>query len=72
MTKHVISQLCPICLETYLQHVHCSHSGCTFHVTTCPTCDREQVVRAFVQDHMDDCEQRATAPFERVVQRRVA
>jgi ssDNA-binding Zn-finger/Zn-ribbon topoisomerase 1 len=65
MTKHATSQLCPICEEITLQHVHCNHVGCTFLVTTCPKCDREQVVRAFVADHEADCEQRATAPFLR-------
>lgn len=65
MTKHATTQLCPICSETMLQHVHCAHQGCTFLVTTCPKCDREQVVRAFVADHEDDCEHRQTVPFQR-------
>ena len=65
MTKHAINQLCPICLETTLQHVHCGHVSCKFHVTTCPKCDREQAVRAFVLDHERDCDQAATAPFLR-------
>jgi len=72
MTKHVISQLCPICLETFLQHVHCSNLSCTFHVTTCPKCDREQAVRAFVVDHEADCEHAQTMPFTRASQQRVA
>lgn len=66
MTKHAINETCPICRETQLEHVHCAHPGCTFVVTTCPRCDREQAVRAFVADHEGDCEHRATAPFERV------
>lgn len=65
MTKHATNQLCPICLETLLQHVHCVYPGCKFHVTTCPKCDREQAVRAFVADHEDDCERRQTTPFTR-------
>ncbi len=65
MTKHATNQLCPICSETMLQHVHCVHPGCTFLVTTCPKCDREQVVRAFVADHEEDCDHRRTEPFQR-------
>lgn len=65
MSKHVTNQLCPICEETFLQHVHCVHPSCTFFVTTCPKCDKEQAVRAFVGDHESDCDQRATAPFLR-------
>lgn len=65
MTKHATTQLCPICEETLLQHVHCSHAACTFLVTTCPKCDKEQVVRAYVADHEEDCEFRETAPFKR-------
>lgn len=77
MTKHATSQLCPICQETNLQHVHCSHANCSYVVTTCPRCDREQVVRAFVADHEDDCEHRQTSRFERpsapaLVSRKVA
>ena len=65
MTKHVIDQLCPLCEVTFLQHVHCVHSECTFLITTCPKCDREQVVREFVLDHESDCEHRETVPFLR-------
>ncbi len=65
MTMHATKQLCPICEETQLKHVHCAHLGCTFFVTTCPKCDREQVVRAFVADHEEDCEAQQTAPFTR-------
>lgn len=65
MPKHVINQLCPICEVTYLQHVHCANASCVFFVTTCPKCDREQAVRAFVDDHQADCEHYATAPFLR-------
>lgn len=72
MTKHATTQLCPICLETFLQHVHCQHVSCTFLVTTCPKCDREQVVRAFVADHEEDCEHAQTVPFVRPSQQRVA
>ena len=55
MSKHPTAEICPICLETFLQHVHCSHASCTFLVTTCPKCDKEQAVRAFVLDHEKDC-----------------
>jgi len=65
MLKHVINQLCPICEETHLQHVHCVNASCKFLVTTCPKCDREQAVRAFMADHERDCDQQATAPFLR-------
>lgn len=65
MTKHATNQLCPICMETNLQHVHCVNGGCTFFVTTCPKCDREQVVREFVADHEDDCDHKQTVPFTR-------
>lgn len=68
MTKHATAQTCPICLETLLQHVHCSNAACTFLVTTCPKCDREQAVRAFVADHEEDCEHRQTAPFTRPIE----
>lgn len=46
---------CPICVETELRHVRCSNAACAFSVTTCPRCDREQAVRAFVVDHEKDC-----------------
>lgn len=72
MTKHATHQLCPICMETFVQHVHCGHAGCTFLVTTCPKCDKEQDVRAFVADHEADCDQVATAPFIRQSQKKVA
>jgi hypothetical protein len=65
MTMHATKQLCPICSETFLKHVHCVHPGCTFLVTTCEKCDREQAVRAFVADHEEDCECRQTAQFTR-------
>jgi hypothetical protein len=65
VTKHATKDLCPICLETFVQHVHCGATSCTFFVTTCPKCDREQAVREFVADHEADCDQRATAPFLR-------
>jgi hypothetical protein len=55
MSKHNTKETCPLCTETALQHVHCGHAGCTFRVTTCPKCDREQAVRAFIQDHEGDC-----------------
>lgn len=66
MSKHAINETCPICRETQLQHVHCTLPGCTFHVTTCPRCDREQVVQEFMVDHESDCEHRDTRPFTRV------
>jgi hypothetical protein len=66
MTTHALSQLCPICSETFLRHVHCSHAGCSFLVTTCPRCDREQAVRAFVLDHEADCEHAVSAPARQV------
>lgn len=62
MSKHATNQLCPICSETLLQHVHCQHAGCTFVVTTCPKCDREQAVREFVLDHEEDCAHAPCAP----------
>jgi len=65
MTKHATKSICPLCTVTFLQHVHCSGTSCTFVVTTCPKCDREQAVREFVEDHEADCDQRATAPFLR-------
>lgn len=55
MSKHTINEHCPICAGATLQHVHCGHAGCTFRVTTCQTCDREQAVRAFIADHEGDC-----------------
>lgn len=58
MTKHAIQNICPICTVTFLQHVHCSNGACEFVVTTCPKCDREQAVRAFVEDHERDCDHR--------------
>jgi hypothetical protein len=61
--RHDTKDICPICLETFLQHVHCSNTSCRFLVTTCPKCDREQAVHAFVVDHEEDCLQ--TAPFLR-------
>lgn len=70
MTMHDPTKLCPICLETILQRVTCGHAGCAFAVTTCSNCDREQVVRAFMADHEEDCEHRGTQPFVR--QQRVA
>jgi predicted RNA-binding Zn-ribbon protein involved in translation (DUF1610 family) len=65
---HDTKDLCPLCEATMLRHAHCRFVGCTFHVTTCPTCDREQAVRAFVSDHEKDCALRevATQPFLRV------
>lgn len=57
MPKHNSNQICPICMETILQHVHCSSASCAFFVTACPRCDREQAVRAFIADHEKDCEQ---------------
>lgn len=65
MTMHATSDTCPICEEMRLQHVHCSNASCTFLVTTCPKCDREQVVRAFVADHEKDCEHAQTGQFLR-------
>ncbi len=67
MTMHDLkTQLCPICQEPNLQHVHCAHPTCTFFVTTCQKCDREQAVRAYVADHEEDCDmQPATKPFLR-------
>lgn len=54
-TKHETTQTCPICSEASVRHVHCSYASCEFVVTTCPRCDREQVVNAFVADHEKDC-----------------
>lgn len=65
MTKHATTDICPICLVTFLQHVHCSNGACSFVVTACPTCDREQAVRAFVADHEGDCDHRAAQPVVR-------
>jgi hypothetical protein len=69
-TKHSTNILCPICRETYAEHVHCANLGCTFHVTACPKCDANQRVEAFIADHAKDCPHEATAPFVR--QRHVA
>lgn len=65
MTKHTTHQLCPICSTTFVEHVHCAHAECTFYVTTCPRCDKEQAVREFLKDHETDCDRRDTAPFVR-------
>lgn len=65
MTKHATTDTCPICRETLLDHVHCSGKGCEFVVTTCSKCDREQAVRAFVEDHESDCVHAVTSPFVR-------
>jgi hypothetical protein len=65
MTKHATKHICPLCTLTFLQHVHCSAPSCTFVVTTCPKCDREQAVREFVLDHEADCDHRETLPFVR-------
>lgn len=54
-TAHETTETCPICTETKLRHVHCPNAACTFVVTTCPRCDREQAVRNFVADHLKDC-----------------
>lgn len=54
-SKHETTQTCPICAETILHHVHCSNASCAFVVTTCPRCDREQAVNAFLADHEKDC-----------------
>lgn len=55
MPKHEITQTCPICHGAAIQHVRCSNATCSFLVTTCPRCDREQMVSAFVADHEKDC-----------------
>lgn len=65
MTKHATKDVCPICEVTFLQHVHCGHASCTFLVTTCQKCDKEQAVRAFVSDHEADCDKSVTEPFVR-------
>lgn len=46
---------CPICSSETLRQVRCSYDACAFVVTTCPRCDREQAVAAFVADHEKDC-----------------
>jgi len=55
MTRHQTNQTCPICTENQVDHVHCAHPQCEFVVTTCPKCDKRQVVDDFVKDHEDDC-----------------
>ena len=72
MTKHVVDQHCPICLETFLQHVHCTFASCRFFVTTCPKCDREQAVREFVDDHEADCDHRTPASTVQQTTRKAA
>jgi len=48
-------QTCPICTVTATRRVRCSNEECPFVVITCPRCDREQVVGAFLADHEKDC-----------------
>lgn len=54
-TNHETEQFCPICRVTAPRRVRCSNDSCDFVVTTCPKCDREQAVEAFVTDHEKDC-----------------
>lgn len=54
-SNHETADTCPICRETKLRHAHCSHASCRFLVTSCPRCDRAQVVAAFLADHEKDC-----------------
>lgn len=54
-TNRDTTDTCPICNETPLARVRCSNTGCTYVVITCPRCDKDQVVRAFVADHEKDC-----------------
>lgn len=49
------SNICPICQDTEIRSVRCSNTTCGFMVMTCPKCDREQAVVAFVTDHEKDC-----------------
>lgn len=48
-------QNCPICLVTNPKRIHCVNQQCSFVVVTCPRCDKEQAVAAFVADHEKDC-----------------
>jgi len=53
---------CPICQETALRRVRCSHPSCAFAVLTCPRCDRAQAVAAYVADHEKDCTHAPATP----------
>ena len=54
-STHEIKDTCPICMETKLNHMHCSNAACTYAVTFCPRCDRVQAVSKFIADHEKDC-----------------
>lgn len=55
-SRHPTSDACPRCTTNTLDHVHCAHPGCEFHIQTCSDCDSSAAVNAFMADHTTKCD----------------